>query len=420
MTAGATRERHALVIAYYFPPLGGAGVQRTLKSLKYLPDLGWCATVVTTSSRRYPVSDPSLLAEVPAGARVVRAADPALWSALVLRAIMVCELLRLRSLRGLVAWPDENLAWGPFALVAAFRAVRRSRPDVIFSTSAPYTGHLVAWVIHRVTGIPWVADFRDEWSNNPHGDQPRLVRALNRRAERAVTRRAVQVIAVADYFRIAGAPPERVTVIPNGVDEDDIGDPVPQEPAAGDRLRLSHVGTLYGDRDCAPVLAALRRLVADGRLDPDSIELRIVGNDWLERLDEQVPVRLSRTGYVDHHAAVTEMRRADALLFYVAPTSLAPSGKIFEYLASERPILCVAHPDNLASRLVREWDAGPWAAPDDADGIEEAILTLVACRRAGTLAAMPEVRRRTLERYSRRALAGRLAEVLSAAARSPR
>ena len=125
-----------------------------------------------------------------------------------------------------------------------------------------------------------------------------------------------------------------------------------------------------------------------------------------------VPVTLTRTGYVSHQEAVAEMTGSDALLLYVAPTSLAPSGKLFEYLASGRPILCVAHPDNLASRLVREWDAGAWAAPGDGEGIERALLELLARREA----VDPSVRRRTLERYSRRALAGRLADVLAGAA----
>jgi glycosyltransferase involved in cell wall biosynthesis len=411
--------RHVLVLAYFFPPLGGAGVQRTLKTIKYLPEHGWRATVVTTASQAYPVSDPSLLDEIPEGTRVVRAAEPALWGRLLRLALMATEVLRLRALRHLVAWPDEMLAWGPFALAAALREVRRSRPDAIFSTSAPHTAHLVAWIVHRLTGIPWVTDFRDEWSNNPHGEQPGLVRRLNRRVERAITGRAARVVVVADYFQMAGAPPDRVVVIPNGVDEDDIDD-IPAAPAEPrTRLRLSHVGTLYGDRDCAPVLAALRRLVDRGELDPDDLELRIVGNDWLAGLDERVPVRLSRTGYVGHRDAVAEMRAADALLFYVAPSSLAPSGKIFEYLASERPILCVAHPDNLASRLVRDWEAGSWAAPDDDAGIERAILDLVARGRDGGLDALPDVRRRTLEQYSRRALAGRLAGVLDEAARPP-
>jgi glycosyltransferase involved in cell wall biosynthesis len=409
--------RRVLVLAYFFPPIGGAGVQRTLKALKYLPAHGWSATVVTTASRAYPASDPSLGEEIPPGTRVVRAAEPALWRMLVTAALLACRPLRVTRLRPLIAWPDRQLPWGPFALLAAFREIRRARPDAIYSTAPPHTAHIVGWILHRLTGIPLVVDFRDEWSTNPHADDPALVTRMSRRTERAIAAAAARVTVVADWFDIAGADPEGVTVIPNGVDEDDFpANGTPAERADG-RLRISHVGTLYGDRDCGPVLAALGRLVADGRIARDDVELRIVGNDWLEDLDARVPVRLSKTGYLDHRRAVAEMREADVLLLYVAPTSLAPSGKLFEYLASERPILCVTSQENLAARLVREWDAGLWAAPGDGEAIERAILELVERQRAGALRPVPEVRRRTLETYSRRAMAARLAAALDDAAR---
>ena len=410
--------RHVLALAYFFPPIGGAGVQRTLKALKYLPEHGWRVTVVTTSSTAYPLSDPSLSAEIPAGTRVVRAFEPRWPARLQQLAVMTFNRLRLRGLRDLAGWPDLMAAWGVFALLAALRAARRDPPDVIYSTGPPFTSQIVAAILHRLTGITCVTDFRDEWSANPHGDHARVARAISRRTERWVAAQAGAVIGVADYFRIAGTRPEDLVVIPNGVDEEDL----PAEPAGGGErgghspLRLSHVGTLYGDRDGTPVFAAMRRLIAAGQLDAGAIELRVVGSDWLPDLDARVPVTLSRAGYVEHREAIAEMCRADALLLYVAPTSLAPSGKLFEYLASGRPILCVAHPDNLASRLVREWDAGVWAAPDDGAAIEAAILELLARRDDGMLTVDPGVRRRALERYSRRALAGRLAEVLAAAA----
>jgi glycosyltransferase involved in cell wall biosynthesis len=408
--------RHVLVLAYFFPPIGGAGVQRTLKALKYLPEHGWRATVVTTSSSAYPLSDASLDAEIPAGTRVVRAFEPRGLARLQQLAVMALNRLRLRGLRDLAGWPDLMAGWGVFALLAALRMARRDRPDVIYSSGPPFTGQIVAAILHRLTGIPCVTDFRDEWSENPHGDQARFVRAISRRTERWIAAQAHAVIGVADYFRIAGVAPDDLVVIPNGVDEQDLAAEPAGERASDGPLRLSHVGTLYGDRDADPVFAAMRRLIEAGRLDAGAIELRVVGSDWLPDLDARVPVPLSRTGYVSHREAVGEMFSADALLLYVAPTSLAPSGKLFEYLASGRPILCVAHPDNLASRLVREWDAGVWAAPDDGAAIEAAILELLARRDRGALTVDPGVRRRVLERYSRRALAGRLAEVLAAAA----
>jgi glycosyltransferase involved in cell wall biosynthesis len=403
------RRRRVLVLAYFFPPLGGAGVQRTLKFVKYLAPLGWDATVISTRSRVYGVADGSLLAEVPSDTRVVRtAALPLLrWAGILL------YHLRLRRLRAWILWPDNGLGWAPFALIAGLRAVRRDRPDVLYSTSAPYAGHLVALVIARLTGIPWVADFRDEWASNPHlAGQPRALAALAARAERAITARARRVVVAADYFRLAGLPPEdpRRVVIVNGVDEADLPPASGSRPPA-DRFVLAHVGSIYDIQDPSPVLRALAALAERGAIDGESIDVRLVGSLWLPKFAPPRGLRVETIGYVEHARAVAEMCAATALLLFVARSSLAPSGKLFEYLASGRPVLCVAHPENLASRLVEDWKAGVVADPRDQPAVERAILALWRRWQEGELGDQEQVRARTIESYSRRATATRLAEV---------
>jgi glycosyltransferase involved in cell wall biosynthesis len=406
-----TGRRRVLVLAYFFPPLGGAGVQRTLKFVKYLAEFGWDATVVTTRSRLYPARDPSLLEEVPKTARVIRTAALPLahWISLVL------YRLRLRRLFTWVTWPDGGLGWFPFALWAGLRAVRRDRPDVIFSSSPPQSGHLAALAVHRLTGIPWVADFRDEWAADEHrADQPRTLACLAARAERAFTKHARDSVVAADYFDIAGLPnkdPRRVE-IPNGVDDADLT--TNSHPPA-DRFVLAYVGTIYGIRDPSPVFWALAGLIDQGEVDSGSFEVRLVGSLWLEGFDPPAGLEVHSTGYVGHARALEEMSTATALLLYVPSASLAPSGKLFEYLASGRPILCLAHPDNLASRLVEAWGAGVVADPHDESEIERAILTLWTRWQKNRLPDQDDVRRRTIAQYSRRASAERLAALLDAA-----
>jgi glycosyltransferase involved in cell wall biosynthesis len=407
--------RRVLVLAYFFPPLGGAGVQRSLKFVKYLPEHGFAPTVITTSSRRYQVHDDSLTAEIPPGTRVVRAVDIPLptWFAGVLRR------LGLRRAAAVASWPDISLGWAVAAAWKGWREIRRERPDVILTSSAPYSAHLAGWALHRMTGVPWVADFRDEWAANPHaGEQPRLSRTLTRRAEAVIAREAERVIVVADYFDIAGAPsgsPKRVE-IPNGVDADDLARAAPSPTPGPAVFRLSFIGSIYAEQDCAPVLEAVGRLIDRGTIDPSRLELRVVGRVWLPDFERRSPVRLVATGYVDHDRALAEMADATALLFYVAPSSLAPSGKLYEYLAAERPILCVARPDNLASCLVSSWHAGRCADPQDPAAIEAAIADLYGRWEAGTLERVEGARARVLERFSRRALTGRLAVTLEEAA----
>jgi glycosyltransferase involved in cell wall biosynthesis len=307
----------------------------------------------------------------------------------------------------------------PFALLASLRAVRRNRPDVLFSTSSPYGSHLVALVVARLTGMPWVADFRDEWAANPYlAGQPRLLAWLSRRAEQAITARATQVVVAADYFRLAGLDSEdsRRTVIVNGVDEDDLI--TRDAPRSRDRFVLAHVGSIYEIRDPAVVLHALQSLIVRGEIPRERLEVRLVGNLWIPGFAFPSGVDVTATGYVEHAQAVAEMAAATALLLYIAPGDLAPSGKLFEYLASGRPLLCLAPEENLASRLVREWDAGVAVDPRDKDQIERAILTLWRRWHERGLPDLTDVRKRAVERYSRRATAEQLKRVLERAAGS--
>jgi glycosyltransferase involved in cell wall biosynthesis len=412
------RRKRVLIVHYFFPPLGGAGVPRILKFVKYLPAYGWDAVVVTTASTWYGVRDDSRGADVPSGTRVIRARELPVGP-VRRRLLNPLHRLRLESLLSYVGWPDEQCGWFPAATVAALRHVSRWNPDILLTSSHPYTAHLVGLAVSRLSGVPWVADFRDEWVNNPFASPaPPGIAWLNARAEHLVTTRAARTVVVADWFNLCGATTAGVIAIPNGVDEEDfqISPPPPPPPPAPGRFRLTYVGTMYGPQDCAPVLAALRRLVDDRRLDPAGIEFRVVGNVWTTDLEELCPVPVSRVGYVDHGRALAEMSNASALLLYVAPSSRAPAGKLYEYLATGRPILCVARPDNLAYELVHGWNAGAVAPADDGPAIETAILDLYRRWELGGLEVSHEVRERAVARFSRKKLTGDLVEVFDAVA----
>jgi glycosyltransferase involved in cell wall biosynthesis len=407
------RRRRVLVLAYFFPPLGGAGVQRTLKFVRYLEPLGWDATVVTSRSRHYPARDPSLLEDVPASTRIIRtrAWPLANWVGAVL------YHLRLRRLHAWVTWPDGGKGWAPFAFLAALRAARREKPDVIFSSSAPFGAHLVARCISRRTGIPWVADFRDEWASNPQLlGQPQALRGLTARSERAITSAARRTVVAADYFRLEGLAPDdpRRSAIPNGVDAADLPQTATQPPT--NSFVLANVGTVYDSFDPSGALRALTRLAGRGEIEREQVIVRFVGSIWSDSFEPPPGIPFERIGYVEHSRAVEEMCTASVLLLYRPSSSLAPSGKLFEYLASGRPILCLTRPDNLAAQLVREWNAGVVADPHDENEIEGAFLTLWRRWQEDGLPDQPEVRRRVLEQYSRQAGTRQLAQVLEDAA----
>ena len=401
-------SRRVLFVSYFFPPLGGAGVQRATKFVKYLPGAGWEPVVVTTRSRWYPVRDETLAQDVPPGTRVVAARELTLPRRIAPPlGLLPGEPNRLLTL------PDEMAGWIPWATRAALREIERRRPDVVFTTSAPYSAHLVGLLLKRRTGLPWVADFRDEWTTNPEaGEQPAWVRAATTGLERAVLAGADHVTVTTDDARLAAPLDGRRTTITNGVDPDDVDAAAGAAPP-GDRFRLSFVGTMYAGRDCAPVFAALKRLAAAGRIDPSRVEFRIVGNVWLPQQPDAGAVSITQTGYVEHATALREMAEASALVVYLPSASRAIPGKLFEYLGTGRPVLSVAHPDNQPSRIVRELDAGHAVAPEDEAGMERALEDLWQRWEAGQLAAGDAGRReRALARFSRERLTADLAKVL--------
>jgi glycosyltransferase involved in cell wall biosynthesis len=182
--------------------------------------------------------------------------------------------------------------------------------------------HIAALIVSRLTGLPWVADFRDEWALDAfRADQPRALARLSARLERELVRHASRVVVAADYFRLEGLSkddPRRVVIV-NGVDEADL--PTGAMPQSH-RFVLAHVGTIYGIRDPSPALRALALLIQRGQVDGEQVEVRLVGSLWLEGFEPPSGIRVERTGYVGHMRAVEEMCKATALLLYVPSRAL--------------------------------------------------------------------------------------------------
>jgi len=417
------QRRRVLTVAYYFPPLAGGGVQRTLKHVKYLPNHGFDSIVVAGGRRGFFLSDETLRREIPPGTKVLRGrALPLQQAAWKLDGLLRRLGIPTRLVNELL-WPDGFVGWLPSALVQALRAIEKYKPDVLYSTSMPGTAHLAALIVHRMTGLPWVADFRDGWTLDPLGGEAPAPLARARAAlERTVVDEAAYVTVVDESVSLLDLSPDdsRRVVIRNGVDPDDLAlNTCPDLEPSSERFRLSYVGSFYGQRDAAPVFAAVRELISAGKLDPHRFELRIVGHASLNGTSvDSLPVTF--IDYVDHPEALAEMARASALLFYQPAQTRGSSGKIYEYLVSGRNVLCVAHPDNLAYRLVAEMGAGECADARDTLAVATALERLLdRWKRGDSLALDGSVRERTLERFSRRTLAAQLADVLELAIAEP-
>jgi glycosyltransferase involved in cell wall biosynthesis len=407
-----------LLVTLYFPPAGGGGVQRTLKFATHLPELGIETHVLAPDDPKWIHRDdeppPPTLAWVhrarfvgPAGRRP---AEELHGTAGLERWQRQAALFGRRLLV-----PDENVTWNLTSIPAAIRIVRGEGIDVVLTTSPPPSVHLVGAAAKAATGVRWVADLRDSLVANPHRDASRTVVRAKEQTQHGlaslVARQADAIVAVSEA--IAAEMRERgprgpVVHIANGSDFDDFEG---LGYRGAERFRITHAGSFFGKRDPRPFLTALTRV--------DDVVARFVGDfrtadrEWAESLG--LGDRLELLPYVPRRRSLELQRDSEALLLLIPHADGrgrgVVSGKVFEYLAAERPILALVPPDGVAARLLQETGAGIVVAPDDVDGAARELAALRDRWRAGALDGAPlsDVWR---QRLSRRARVEELAELL--------
>ena len=414
-----------LMIAHHFPPAGGSGSNRALAFARYLREYGWHPTVLTPGAEWAMNRDDRLGGEIPADVRVIRtrsweprphAAAPA--SAIPAVGSRSASNLRLH-LGHLKRFPDAHLGWLPFALGAA----RRVSFDVAYSSSGPFTSHLVGLALKRLTGRAWVAELRDgwyRWNRAIFPDYPAWRDRLERRLEASALRSADRVVLVTDRMAAAfrcqypDLPKEHFAVVSNGFDPAQFpttGEPPPEHPG----WNVVHAGALYYGRSLASFLEAAARVAAADASFAHEFRLTLIGtldgSARAELIQRATATQVQFRGQLDHASTIEGMRSADALLLVANTTPGAEAtvpGKLFEYLAMGRPVLAVAPPDSSTADVL-EQTGGGWLAPA---GEPEAIASVLAQafydRSRG---ADP----RQVARFDRRVLAGDLACVFDQA-----
>lgn len=416
--------RKVLVVAWYFPPWGGAGVQRTVKHVKYLPQFGWQPVVLTGPTPRAGLSDATLLEDL-GQAPVVRRT----------RALLPPAALPWRLRHALTRWlliSDEQAGWYPFALRAASDLIQRGDIDAVYTTSTPYTAHLAGLRLKQRFGLPWVADFRDPWADNA------AIRPPTAWHRQRIRRWEQQVVSAADRVTVVSEPmaqafratypqvdAQRFLSLPNGYDPDDFSQTQPAGRQPG-RMGIVYSGSFYGQRSSQPFLQALHNLLNRGDLPRSAVHVRLVGNVGQATVDQVTALGLGDvvevTGYVAHRQSVAYVMGADVLLLMIAPgpgSAGVLTGKIFEYLAARRPILALT-PPSAAADLIRASRAGVVIDPDDGPAIERQLLEWHGQWQRGELVCASDAA--VVERFDRRrltqALAGTLHETSEVAARA--
>ncbi len=433
--------RKVLIVAYYFPPSGGPGVQRVLKFVQYLQEFGWQPVVLTVADGTFPARDESLLAKVPMNVRVVRTEifEPydlyrrftgkkgsdgvdvnTLKSADARRSLSesISEFIRATFFI-----PDARIGWKKYAVQAGLRVIAEEGIDAIYSSSPPYTCSLIARDLKRKTRLPWVAGFRDPWTGfltTPRRSP--LPAAIDRRLERSVFSEAdivdvawpgIRDDAIRKYPSLSS---QRFAHLPNGYDSNDFP-VVRRSERIDDRCTITYAGSMYGVRTPREFLDAIAGLLDDGVVQPTELRLRFIGRfgDEIHEMFRTFPYSslIDVEGYLPHEESIRQLLLSDILLLVVDTTpesaQIVP-GKVYEYIGTGRPVLAIAPTDGAIADLLRETGAGLVAHQSDIDGIRKNIQILIEAHRNDTEIA--ERDETAIERYERKDVTKRLASLL--------
>jgi len=441
--------RRVLVVAYVFPPSGGAGVQRVTKFVKYLPEFGWDCSVLTVANPSVPVFDETLSDDVPESTVVRLAktlepgyalknsvsagngdAKPAMWQGKLKQSLKSV----VRTAGNAILQPDAQVLWYPGAVKEGLRLLSELKHDAIFVTAPPFSSFVTGAALSRRSGLPLIVDYRDEWGISNQFQENRqkspLSHRLQGRMQRNVLRQAAAAIAttrrsaasIQEAVERAGGT-ANVSCIYNGYDSADLTShstaqesDVNQSNGPDRKVRLAYVGTLWNLTSIEPIVAAIEKLAATMPEKAGRIELVVAGRRTgaqehvIDRLG-QTPCRVIREGYVEHQRAIEIMRAADVqclLLSDVAEAGRVVPAKTFEYLAMGRRILFVG-PEGEVREILTDFPQAESFLPSDVAGIAEYLSrrldsSQVECEDG--LFATPE-------RFERRTLTKRLANMLT-------
>ena len=391
-------SRKVLMIAYFFPPLGGSGVYRSLKFAKYLPDNKWIPTVIASANPPlgWNFTDASMVSEVPEIVDVHRISDELTRTENyqlkgedaegMLRLLSQVFMLDaeaasiysaiLNSPNGqelLLQFPCSELNWAWKVINYIEKEINLKDYPVIYTTSGPYSSHLIGCYFKKKYGIPWIADFRDEWINNPYGEvdiQHNLLHRLLFCLEKIVVTTADRTLCVNkmgedNYIKTYPVQPERVITITNGYDEEDFED-IHYSKLPNPKFRIAYSGLIYSrERTLVPVLKAIARLVQEKKVDKNKIEVVVMGNNYFYDLDKMENLGLNDIitliPYSEHTKAIQLCASSDLLLCLVGDgkkyNAVYPT-KFFEYLRCGKPILALAPTHGSIDKILRSNNLG--------------------------------------------------------------
>jgi len=389
--------------------MGGAGVQRTTKFVKYLRDFD-IEPVVLTKDHPGGLTDGTLLNDIPSGVSIHRLKA---YDTVNRKGVM---RLPMKFIGTRILSPDSEYFWYKFNRKRAEKIVREEQIDCIYTTSFPYSSHLLGLHLKRMfPEIPWICDFRDEWTNNPyHLDS--IYKKIKLKMEK---RKEFEVTSNCDFF-ITNTPlmlkgfisddpslAEKSVFIPNGYDEDDFRDSEDRRDG-GERFVITYTGSLYGRRNLDEFMEGLRAAIDRGHIRVDKLEIRIVGNiyekvvnSYAEKYGLKDSIR--SYGYLPHKESIQMLLNSDVILLVIGKGKGSRNfytGKIFEYIRANRPILAIVPKDGVAADVIYETNTGKVVDPEDIEGVTAVLSELYKEWAEGRISHDPNWSE--IEKYSRK------------------
>jgi glycosyltransferase involved in cell wall biosynthesis len=325
-------------------------------------------------------------------------------------------------IRRFLILPDDQIGWLPLAYVAAVNIIKRQNIRAIYSTSPPNSSHLIAYLAKRKTGVPWIADFRDEWFDLPSLVLPTtLHRNIHYHLERTVVRNADWLIVASPAFGEMlgkhGSLNGKISTVTNGFDAEDFQNQSQSgnNGNGGSKFVISFIGLFHGATNPNSFLKSLRELIAEGKIDPKKVSVRFVGANTINDIDFADDHGICDfTGFVNHKEAIRYLCETDALLLILSEDRGAGviPGKTFEYLAARKPILALVPPDGETAKIIRTTNSGVIVDPENIEVIKKLYLGLY--RRWEKNQMTVEFSWNSVSNFERKNLTGRLSQIIEA------
>lgn len=395
-------KKRVLLISYYFPPLGGGGVQRTLKFAKYLPLFGWEPIILTVSNPDSPVWDYTLLSELSFDTQIFRVPSFELskWESRFFALFKpgvrsskgkkggepnrpedaIFSNSKLKNLLKriyifLTSWlriPDHKVGWVPFAFLEGLSLINSKKIDLIYVTSPPHSSQLVGFLLAKLTRKPYVADFRDDWLEDDQ--KTKSFSSFRLKFERCLAKKvftnASFILANTEFqkesYKLNYPELKRIETIPNGFDAEDLNRAKEKEDIWADsKLHLCHSGYFYPGT-ALPLFEVLKDFFLENPDLRGKIQLDLVGyleneyKDWIVKngLEETI----KSWGYLEHQSAINLLTKSHLLLYLLGSDGDfwkgEVAGKLYEYLASGKPILAFAPKEGESEKIIKRANTG--------------------------------------------------------------